>query len=68
LNSAFRNIIASRTGSYTYNIYIDTNVMVDGVRLKSLLNIISNGNREVRGYRIIHDVFLYVANNVNNIY
>jgi hypothetical protein len=64
---AFKLLKITNTTEY-YVIYIDKNLTVDGKRLSTLINMITYGNRSVKGYTIVLDIFKSIKKNISYIY
>ncbi len=64
---SIKNIkISEQPNSYTLE--IDKNKKYDHESLESLINLITYGNRNCKGYLIVYDIFKYIAENVDTLY
>lgn len=68
LSKALRNLLISKNGSYEYIISINKTLKEDGILLVSWINVITYGNREVKGYPLLIDLFNGISDDIGNIY
>ena len=64
---AIKNLSISST-STDYIIRIDNNLKYNHMNLGKLINLITYGNRSVKGYNIISDLFTLIKDDLPNIY
>lgn len=51
-----------------YIIEIDKNLRYKNINVDSIINLITYGNRECKGYPLIYNIFKIIAENVERIY
>lgn len=68
LQYALRHLLISKVRNDTYIIKINKSLRYNNVPVGGLVNLITYGTRQVRGYGIIDDIFKYVSENINGIY
>ena len=54
--------------SNSYSISINKNLKFDHQSVDSLINLITYGNRNCKGYTIVLDIFNYIAKNIDILY
>lgn len=64
---ALKNLIISEQPN-SYSISINKNLKYDHQPIDSLINVITYGNRNCRGYTIVLDIFNYIAKNIDILY
>ena len=62
-----KNLSISST-SIDYIIRIDNNLKYNHMNLGKLINLITYGNRDVKGYNIISNIFTLIKDDLPNIY
>lgn len=68
LKQAMLNLVISKQGHNTYNIKPNNLIKVEDNYIDYYINLITYGNREIKGYPIILDLFKFIYNNINKIY
>ena len=68
LRKAMANLLITKNGNNQYIIKINNLLKVDDNYINYYINLITYGNREIKGYPIILDIFKFIYNNVNKIY
>jgi hypothetical protein len=64
---ALKNLIISEQPN-SYSISINKNLKYDHQPVDSLINVITYGNRNCRGYTIVLDIFNYIVKNIDILY
>lgn len=64
---ALKNLIVSEQTN-SYSISINKNLKYDHQPIDSLINVITYGNRNCKGYTIVLDIFNYIAKNIDILY
>lgn len=67
LTKALNNLLVTKNGNQ-YIIKINRNIKVGKHYINYYINLINYGNREIKGYPIILDIFKFISNNIKNIY
>ena len=68
LFKALRNLLITKNGNNEFNIKINDIITVDNHNIGYYINLITYGNREIKGYPIIKIIFQHVADDINIIY
>ena len=68
LQVAMSNLLITKNGNYEYSIKINKTIKIYGDYITSWINIITYGNREIKGYTILIDIFKYVSDNIVTLY
>ena len=63
-----KNISFQKYKNYIYDICVDTNAIINGLNLSTLVNTIDYGNFEVKGIHLFDTVLNYIQVNLNFIY
>lgn len=64
---AMKNISISEIND-TYVISINKNLNYKTYNLKSLIDYITYGNMEIKGYRLLYNIFKWLSNNIDLVY
>jgi hypothetical protein len=64
---AITNISITEQGD-TYSIYVNKYLKYKKYNLNQLINFITYGNREIKGYNLLYILFNYIETNINVIY
>ena len=64
---AMRNVSISESGD-SYEISINKNIKYKDYNLKTLVDFITYGNLEIKGYKLLYDIFKLVNENIDIIY
>jgi len=68
LSTALRNLLVTKNGTNEYNIKINNTIKVNGNYINYYINLITYGNREIKGYPILLAVFEVIKENIDEIY
>lgn len=69
LERILKNLLILKTGNSVYTIKTNKNLKdSDKISLVSWLQIITYGNREIKGYSIVLDIFKYISEHIWDIY
>lgn len=68
LDQALKKLLITKNGKYEYTIKIDKKLKYNNVSLESWITIITYGNREIKGYPILLDIFNFTSDNITEIY
>ena len=68
LKKAIRNLLITKNGNYEYIIKVNKVLKVDNVTIDVWISVITYGNREVKGYPILIDLFKHIQENIGLIY
>lgn len=52
----------------SFTIEIDKNKRYKKENVESLINLVTYGNRSCKGYPIVHDIFKFIADHIDQIY
>lgn len=66
-NFAIATLVIRHIDNY-YTIEIDKNKYYDNINISRLINLITYGNRSVRGYKILLNLFDFISNKTDMIY
>jgi len=69
LNRLLKNLLVLKNGNTAYTIKVNK-ILRDrgGIPLETWLQVITYGNREIKGYSIVLDIFKYISENIWDIY
>lgn len=62
------NTLIISTTNDSYILSINKNIRYKDYNLKALINYINYGDREIKGYRLLYNIFEYVVKNIDSIY
>ena len=65
---AVRNLKITKESKRVYTISIDKNLKYKGYNVSSIIKLITYGNRELKGYPIVLNIFRFIINNIEGIY
>ena len=68
LLTALRNLLITKNGVDEFNIKINKTIRVGDKNIDYYITLITYGNREIKGYPIVKNIFQSVADNINTIY
>ena len=68
LKKALKNLLITKNGMYEYIIKVNKILKYDDVSINSWINVITYGNREIKGYPILIDLFNDISENIQDIY
>lgn len=68
LLTALRNLLITKNGNDEFNIKINKTIRVGDKNIDYYITLITYGNREIKGYPIVKNIFQSVADNINTIY
>ena len=68
LTKALKNLLITKNGMYEYIFKVNKVLKYDNVSISSWINVITYGNREVKGYPILIDLFKSISENIKTIY
>jgi len=68
LRIALTNLLITKNGNSEYSIKINKVIKVQGKDLDYWINLITYGNRTIKGYTILLKIFDYISNNIGLIY
>lgn len=68
LLTALRNLLITKNGNDEFNIKINKTIIVGNKNIDYYITLITYGNREIKGYPIIKNIFQHVADDINIIY
>lgn len=65
---ALKNLLITKNGVYEYIFKVNKILKYNNVSISSWINVITYGNREVKGYPILIDLFKSLSENIKTIY
>jgi len=68
INNLLKSLNISKINNTSYDISINKNIKINGKSALTYLNFITYGNRSIKGYPIVYNIFKIIANNIDSIY
>ena len=68
LRKAMASLLITKNGNNQYIIQTNNLIKVGDNYINYYINLITYGNREIKGYPIILDIFKFISNNITKIY
>lgn len=68
LDTALKNLLITKNGNYIYTITINKNLKYEDISLEFWVSVITYGNREIKGYPIILEIFNLISDDITEIY
>ena len=65
---AIRHLIVTKVRGNRFTIRVDKNLKFDDKPIMYYINIVTYGNREIKGYTILLDIFKNISDNINDLY
>ena len=65
---ACRNLSITKPSKNVYNISINKNLKYKGKSISSWIKLITYGNRDIKGYPVVLNIFRKVKDNISYIY
>jgi len=65
---ALKHLLVSKHKDNTYTIQFDKSQRYKGQSVMSYVNLITYGNRQIKGYTILLDIFKDISDNIDSLY